>query len=646
MREALKESVRQPETKAKSVIVGTAGHIDHGKTALVFALTGTDTDRLPEEKQRGITIDLGFAALRLPDGKGGNLEISMVDVPGHHAFIRNMLAGTGGIDCVMLVVAADEGVKAQTAEHLAICTLLGIKHGIVALTKSDLVSAEQLCQTREKVSQFVQRSFLQGAPILPVSAATGGGISGLKSALTQLASEIPARSADSIPRLPLDRAFTIRGFGTVVTGTLQSGVLRSGDVLEQHPAGRMLRVRGLQVHGESREAAHAPCRVALNLSGVEVAQIARGDMLAPPHTLSSQRTIDVEVRLLPGANGIQHGARVRVHAFAGDSLASVLLFEGKHVNPSDSALARLRLTRPMLLLPDDRFVLRQSSPAMTIGGGVVLDSRPQPGTRKAAALQWLTALKSADECEQVRLRVLRRAVEGISLDYLVAETGSTPEKLRKLLGPLIISGRLIDAKSVHPHTEHWIAAEALSGAIDRVQDELGRAGVSSISRAELRSKTKLNQPVFELAMQRLTAANKVEIESDKVRIAGRADDLTPVKRSRLRAIETMYVEAGLAAPLLSEVSNLLKIAPSETRELITLLLRSKRLVRMGSDDAFVHPQFLDKLYSDLRKHQGESFDVGRFKAFTGLTRKHAIPLLEHLDKLRVTRNNGGTRVVL
>jgi len=300
----------------------------------------------------------------------------------------------------------------------------------------------------------------------------------------------------------------------------------------------------------------------------------------------------------------------------------------------------------MLLLPGDRFVLRQCSPAMTIGGGVVLDSKPLPGIRKPAALQWLIALNNADDSEHVYLRTSRRGMEGICIDDLVAESGFTPERLKKLLDPLETSGRLIDAKTSSPHTEHWIAAGALSRAVDRVQADLGRTGSNSVSRAELRSRTKLNQPVFELAMQRLIAANKVELESEKVRIAGSGDDLTPVKRNRLHAIEKIYLDSGLAAPLLSEVSSRLGIALGEMRELITILLRSKRLVRMGSDDAFVHPQFLDKLYTDLRKHQGESFDVGRFKSFTGLTRKHAIPLLEHLDKARVTRNTGGMRIVL
>jgi selenocysteine-specific elongation factor len=368
------------------VIIGTAGHIDHGKTALVYALTGTDTDRLPEEKQRGITIDLGFATLELENPSGSKLHLSLIDVPGHHAFVRNMLAGAGGIDCVMLVIAADEGVKAQTEEHLAICSLLGIEHGLVVLTKVDAVSPDHLSETRTQVEHFIAHTFLNGVPIIAVSALRGDGMADLKSALAALAAAVPARSSARLPRLPLDRAFSIRGFGTVVTGTLQAGSLHVGDTLEQHPAGRSLRVRGLQVHGKSAEGAQAPCRVALNLPGIEVAQIARGDILTLPNTLTATSTVDVELTMLRGARALKHGARVRVHAFTSESLAKVLFFDRKESSDSFPVLARLRLARPLLLLPGDRIVLRQCSPAMTIGGARVLDTTASPGVRKQRRL--------------------------------------------------------------------------------------------------------------------------------------------------------------------------------------------------------------------------------------------------------------------
>lgn len=627
----------------RHVIVGTAGHIDHGKTALVYALTGTDTDRLPEEKQRGITIDLGFAALTLSHPAHGKFDVSLIDVPGHHAFVRNMLAGTGGIDAVLLVIAADEGVKAQTEEHLAICGLLGIERGIVVLTKMDAVSEERLLETRQSVQQFLRHTFLENVPIVAVSALRKQGIEELKSALAEMAARIPARSTERVLRLPLDRVFSMRGFGTVVTGTLHAGTLRHGDVLEQQPAGRSLRVRGLQVHGKAALSAAAPCRVALNLAGVELSQIARGDALVAPKTIEPTNTVDVELTMLGGAPQLKHGATVHVHAFTSDALARVLLFDRKDAG-FVAVLARLRLDKPLLLVPGDRLVVRQCSPAITIGGGRVLDARVQTGVRKAAALQWLQSVQAAGRGEHLQLRIARLGADGISLASLVAETGLTAETLRERIASLVASGQVVECAADSASGMHWVAAAALTEAVDRMGKELSHA--ESLSRAELHSRSGLNDAVFATALQALIASGKFESAGDLVRLAGRGDSLPEPKRRQLQAIESIYAKAELAAPLLADVAKQVGATPTAMRELITLLLRAKRLVRMGADDAFVHVEALSKLYEGLRRHRGESFDVSRFKEFTGLTRKHAIPLLEHLDQARVTRNNGGTRIVL
>lgn len=632
------------DAHTRHVIVGTAGHIDHGKTALVYALTGTDTDRLPEEKQRGITIDLGFAALELDHPQHGRLHLSLIDVPGHHAFIRNMLAGTGGIDCVMLVVAADEGVKAQTQEHLAICTLLGIERGIVVLTKCDAVSPEQLRDTRASLARFVAGTFLAEAPILAVSALRGDGIPALKTSLSELAAGVPPRGAGRVLRLPLDRAFSMRGFGTVVTGTLQSGAVRIGDALEQHPAGRVLRVRGLQVHGENHQAGHPPCRVALNLSGVEVAQIARGDTLTVPRTLAPTATVDVDITMLRDAPPLKHGGSVRVHAFTSETTATILFFDQRNSAEQGSGLARLRLAKPLLLAPGDRMVLRQCSPPLTVGGGRVLDAAPLAGMRKATALEYLKQLQSADLTEQLRLRIARRGMEGIALEALVAETGLVPVALRRRLEPLVANRRVIECVASQEAPTHWITAEALAEALRAAEHAISAAG--SLPRSELRSRTRLNAAVFGAVLQRLSASAKFECAGELARAAGRGDSLPESRRNQMQAIESIYAKAGLAAPLLSEVEAQLGVAPGGLRQSITLLLRSGRLVRMGADNLFVHPSALNKLYTELRRLRGQSFDVGRFKSFTGLTRKHAIPLLEHLDQVRVTRNNGGMRIVL
>lgn len=628
------------DPRMRHIIVGTAGHIDHGKTALVYALTGTDTDRLPEEKERGITIDLGFAALDVQSPQGEKLHLSLIDVPGHHAFIRNMLAGAGGIDCVLLVIAADEGVKAQTEEHLAICSLLGIERGLVALTKIDAVDAERALTAKQEVEAFLQGSFLEGAPVLGVSALRGEGLIELKAAIAAMAAEAPERSSERVMRLPLDRSFSMRGFGTVVTGTLQAGVLRVGDSLEQHPGGRLLRVRGMQVHGRAQDAAQAPCRVALNLPGVEVAEIGRGDTLTVPGTASAARSIDVELSMLPGAPALKHGGRVRVHAFTAETLARVLLFDPQGERGIPARFARLRLADPLLVLPGDRIVLRQTSPAVTIGGATVLDTAAPAATRKAAALEWLKLFAAADEQQRLLMRVGRAGMKGIGIEMLQQETGLTTATLRMRMAALAEGGGVVEFRE----QQGYITAEALAAAVAMAEKEVARAG--PLTRAALRSRIGLNAPVFELALDRLTAGSSYEVVGESVRRRGVGDAIPEHRRIQLQAIEEIYARAGLAAPLLSEVMRETRLATAEMRELITLLLRLKRLVRMGADDAFVHPGALQALYAELRKHRGESFDVGRFKQFTGLTRKHAIPLLEHLDSARVTRNNGGTRIVL
>jgi selenocysteine-specific elongation factor len=623
---------------ARHIIVGTAGHIDHGKTSLVYALTGTDTDRLPEEKQRGITIDLGFAELTLDGANGEKLSLSLIDVPGHHAFIRNMLAGAGGIDFVLLVIAADDGVKAQTIEHLAICELLGIERGVIALTKCDAVSSDRVREVTDEVRRFAAQTFLHDAAIVPVSAMRAEGISEVTLALAALAADVPPRSRQTVTRLPLDRSFSLRGFGTVVTGTLHSGSIHVGDSLEQQPGGRSVRVRSLQVHGKSQPRAEAPCRVALNLPSVEVEQIGRGDALVTPGTVAPAGIVDVQLEMLAGAPALRHGSRVHVHAFTSETLARVLLFDQKDTHAPGSGFARLKLAESLLLVPGDRLVLRQSSPAATIGGATVLDATPVPRLRKAATLSWLQQLSAADAQQRLLLRAHRRGTSSMSLAGLRRETGLTFETLREQLAPLIASGSILCLAD----QQHFVSAQAMLEAVQRIEVELEKAG--ALSRAELRSRSSLSSGVFDAASARLLASGRFELSGEVVRKVGEA--LPEAKRGNMQAIENFYARAGLAAPLLSDVARQLGLSQPEMRELITLLLREKRLIRLGADDALVHPDALDKLYRQMRVHRGESFDVGRFKSMTGLTRKHAIPLLEHLDQARVTRNNGGTRIVL
>lgn len=632
------------ERVTRSVIIGTAGHIDHGKTALVYALTGTDTDRLPEEKRRGITIDLGFAMMRLPDAQGGTIQVSFIDVPGHHAFVRNMLAGTGGIDCALLVIAADEGVKAQTEEHLAICSLLGIERGLVVLTKKDTVNEERLQQTRRNAVALLKNTFLGDAPMLAVSAKTGEGMGELRDALAALAASVPARSDRLVPRLYPDRAFSMRGFGTVVTGTLQSGAIRTGSTLMLEPGRRTVRVRAMQVHGISVESASAPSRVALNLAGIEPREIQRGQTLMPAGTLTPTRLVDAEVSLLPGAPALKHRSRVRFHAFTADIGATALLYDAAALSGEASALVRLQLERPLILAPGDRFVLRIPSPASTIGGGRVLDTVGRPGVRKAESLQWLQQLRSADAAEQLALRIERRESKGASITELTQETGFLSEVIQQSVQALAARDIVIP-KSTDKVVEFVVAANAFAKAEAAMLAHIVQAKNGSISRAELRSRAGLSGPVFELALDRLANTGKIE-GGNMLALSGLGSRVDARLQKQVSEVEREYLKAEIAPPLLREVSERLNIDPADLREAITLLLRSKQLLRLGSDDLYIHCDAVAKLNARLIACRGETFDVARFKTFTGLTRKHAIPLLEYLDRAHITRNVAGTRIVV
>ena len=408
----------------KSVIVGTAGHIDHGKTSLVKALTGIDADRLEEEKRRGITIDIGFAHFELAGPDGQRFRLGFVDVPGHERFVRNMLAGVGGIDLVLLVIAADEGIKPQTREHFDICRLLGIRRGITVLTKSDAVDAETIEVVRLEVEDYVRGSFLDAAhsPIVAVSSLTGAGLEELKSALAKVASEVAAKDSTALARLPIDRVFTMKGFGTVVTGTLVAGTIRKEEELQLFPTGQRVRVRGVQVHGSAADAAFAGQRTALNLAGLSTDELARGMTLASADTFHSTTRAEALLSLLSSAKPFKDGARVHFHAYASETIAEVRLYGAKQLKPGDEAYAQLRFAEPMLLLPRDRFIVRQFSPVVTIGGGVVLDASPATRRQHSEdALAFLKTMRAGSAEQMLAARVARRGATGLRLDGVPGE---------------------------------------------------------------------------------------------------------------------------------------------------------------------------------------------------------------------------------
>ena len=636
----------------KSVIVGTAGHIDHGKTALVKALTGIDADRLEEEKRRGITIDLGFAHLELPAPGGGTLRLGFVDGPGHERFVRNMLAGVGGIDLVLLVVAADEGIKPQTREHFDICCLLEVRRGITVLTKSDLVDADTLQVVRLEVEDFLRGSFLDAAdaPVVPVSSRTGAGLDDLRRELARVAAEAAAKDAGALFRLPIDRVFTMKGFGTVVTGTLVSGSVTKEEEVEVFPAGRRARVRGVQVHGAAAEQATAGQRTALNLAGMATEELARGMTLAAPGLLRTTRRADVELSLLSGVRPLKHRARVHFHCYTAETVAEVRLHgsaEDAVVAPGQTTFAHLRLAEPLLLLPGDRFILRQFSPLVTIGGGAVVDAFPPARKRtRDEAGTYLQILQHGTAEQVLAARVARLGAVGLTLAEAVAETGWRPEQVEAL------AGALAAARQVARAGEHLVGAEAfLAAARDLMQalDDHHRQNplVAGISREELREKIGVAPEVFAALATALAQAGKIEIAGEQVRAAGRGVVMKDDEAEAKQQIERAFSSAGLKVPALKDVLASLHVDRARAQQIVTLLLRDRVLVKLA-DDLVFHRDALADVRRRVQEYKqtAAKIDVARFKDLAGVSRKYAIPLLEYLDREHVTRRVGDERVIL
>ncbi len=630
----------------KSIIVGTAGHIDHGKTALVKALTGIDADRLQEEKRRGITIDLGFAHAELPSPFGERLRFGFVDVPGHERFVRNMLAGVGGIDLVLLVIAADEGIKPQTREHFDICRLLGIRHGITVLTKSDMVDAETLEVVRLEVADFLTGSFLEHSPIVAVSALKSTGLDELKRQLVRIAGELPARDSNAIARLPVDRVFTMKGFGTVVTGTLITGTIHKEDELQLFPVGKKVRVRGVQVHGASTEKAVAGERTALNLAGVDKDELERGMVLASQGMLQTSSRIDVQLSLLPSAKPLKNGARVHLHAFASETIATVNLYENKQLKAGTESFAQLRLSTPLLLVPGDHFIIRQFSPVITVGGGVVRDAFPIPKQKGDARERLLTAGATGDHEQILMTRITRRGHAGISLDRLVAETGSPANMIRAKLDPPLRNGA---AAKLGNYFLASAAVSSLKASLLSVLEVFQTQNPLSpgMSQQTLREKFSMDAEVFSAVVAQLVKEGKMEAIGDIVHLRGRGVVMKDEEAESRKIIEHAFSAAGLKVPALKDVLASLKLDKARAQKLVTLLLRDKVLIKV-SDDLVFHQAALNDLRKNLaaQKARSPKIDVGRFKELTGVSRKYAIPLLEYLDRERVTKRVGDERVIL
>jgi selenocysteine-specific elongation factor len=637
----------------RSIVIGTAGHIDHGKSALVRALTGTDPDRLKEEQARGITIDLGFAHLEA-DG----LNLAFVDVPGHERFVKNMLAGAGGIDLVMLIVAADESVMPQTREHFQICRLLQVPAGVIVLTKADVADADMLELARLETRELVTGSFLDGAPIVAVSSKTGDGLDALRRALTSAASAVRERDRGGPTRLPVDRVFSIKGFGTVATGTLVSGRIRQDDELSVLPRGLTVKVRGLQVHGRHEGAADAGRRVAANLGGIEVADLARGDTLCAPGAFEPSRRVDAAVDLLADARALRHGARVRFHHGTTELLARIAVASARdgggtpaEIPPGGSAYVRIRFEAPAVLTRGDRFIVRAYSPPVTIGGGVVLDPHPpRSAIRNAAALARYRRLDAPGgdttaSDSAVLAFVDERGGAGISRDALISRAGLSASSADATLSRLVGLGRatragdlLVSPAVLQDLSRRLLAALTAHHAAQPLSD--------GMSREEARERLfgRAAPAVFEHVLGELVARGQIA-GRDRLAVAGHHVSLSPEEVRAQEAIGRLFREGGLAPPLESSLPAAANVSAAVADRVAKLLVRQKTLVRV--DTLLFHADALAGLKADVQALKGSArVDVSAFKERYGISRKYAIPLLEYLDRERITRRVGDSRVVL
>src|ERR1700730_13113292 len=588
-------------TNLKSVIVGTAGHIDHGKSSLVEALTGTNPDRLAEEKRRGITIDLGFAFL-----EDTGIRFGFIDVPGHERFVSNMLAGAAGIDLMLLVIAADESVKPQTREHFDICRLLGVKQGVIALTKCDLVDDNRLTLAQLEIEEYVRGSFLDGSAIVPVSAKTGAGLPELKRALHDAATRVSGKDATRAFRLPIDRAFAMKGFGTVVTGTLISGTVQTGDEVELLPAGQRLRVRGVQTGGQAVAQASAGQRTAVNLAGIDHIAVRRGLTLAEPGKFRATRRIDAQFTLLAGTHKLKHRERVHFHASTAETIAEILLYGATELAPGQTALAHLVLQDETVLVAGERFIVREFSPVSTIGGGVVLDpSARRPLSRDTGRIKFLETLRAGTP-DEVLAAMVERAPMGLRYEEIPAHTGWRETEIReaikvlassgvvKSIGeerPLLIGGGIFDRmrNTISEKIEHFHRENPLSPGINR--EELR----SSIGR-------RVKPQVFRAALAELIAQKKLEAQGEIVKRAGSGITLQPDEHAAMAKIEAAFRAGDLAVPAVKDVLAGLSVEAKRAEKLLHILLREKSLIRVSPELIF-HQEALTHLKERLSAYK-------------------------------------------
>ncbi|MCL5046102.1 MAG: selenocysteine-specific translation elongation factor [Actinobacteria bacterium] len=627
------------------LVIGTAGHVDHGKTALVRVLTGQDTDRLPEEKARGISIDIGFAQFRLPSGR----KAAIVDVPGHERFIKNMLAGVTGIDLVLLVVAADEGVMPQTREHLDILRLLEVKKGLVAVTKKDLVDPDWLELVKEEIAGTLRGTFLEGAPMLAVSSVTGEGVAALEKCLDDLMAEVEARDVSSFPRLPIDRIFTSQGFGTIVTGTLISGTIKPEDRLEILPAGREVRVRGLQVHGEKVGRAEAGQRTAVNLGGVDRYEIQRGDVLVQPGMMRPSQALAVKLHILESwSSPFKNGSRVHFHTGTAEVLARVTLLDRDELKPGETAYAQVRCEKPVVAGRRDHFIIRFYSPVTTIGGGIVVEPAGRYKRFSASALEELKA-KEAGGPEELAAAVLEKSgVRPLTTPEVARAAGLTDEAAAHALQDLAGRGETLSLGETFIHRRGYHRLKEEIGAF--LGDFYGSYPLRrGVSREELRRRVlpQSDSKIFNAILERLSGEGFLAVERDKVALSGREVRFTPDQARARDELERRFKGGGFSPPSLVEAAAGLKVSGTTPEEILQYLIDAEAVVKISEDLGF-HRAALE----EARRRTTEfltahgKMTMADFRDLLGTTRKYAVPLLEYFDAVKLTRRVGDERILM
>ena len=625
----------------KFLVVGTAGHIDHGKTSLIRALTGIDTDRWEEEKRRGMTIDLGFAHLQLPSG----VSAGIVDVPGHEKFIKNMLAGAHGLDVVLFIVAADEGIMPQTKEHLTVCQSLGTKKGIVVLTKKDLVDEDWLELVKEEVKEFARGTFLEGAPIVAVSSKTGEGIDELIKELDRIAIETEPKESGGILRLPVDRSFTVKGFGTVITGTLLSGKVKVGDEVEILPPGKRVKVRGIQVHGEKVEEAVAGQRTALNLSDVKKEEVTRGDLIATPGYLKPTNMVDVLVELSKDAEVIvTSGFKLHFHHLTSESEGELFLIDKDELLPGEKALAQIRLKDEVVPVYGDRFVIRNYSPATVIGGGKILDPLPHRKFRRRLREEFKEKLeKIIGGSLKERVLAHLRLKEPITTKELIQLLNLKPEEADKAVETLLSEGLVVKAgQEIYTREKLEEIKKRVLELLDRTHSETPIA--EGLTLQEIKSKLKESKELIEMAVRELLKESKIEENQGFLRIRGFEPREEGVYKELVPKVEALICKGKFTPPSVKEIGKLVGTGEEKVNTIASYLVRRKGYHRIG--ELLISPESFNRIREILKGHfsKKETLSVGEFKDYLGVSRKFAIPLLEYLDSLGLTQRRESERV--